>query len=85
MKTSIRKVGNSRGVIIPKPLLAEIGVGADDAVDIKVKKGKLVIAPIKGRDPRAGWAEASKAIREAGDDKLVWPEFGNEADKDLKW
>lgn len=29
---------------------------------------------------RVGWARASRAIAAAGDDKLVWPEFGNEAD-----
>ena len=40
MKTSIRKMGNSHGVIIPKPLLAEIGAKPDDVVDMKVKKGK---------------------------------------------
>jgi antitoxin MazE len=83
MKTAIRKLGNSHGVIIPKPLLAEIGVGADDPVDIRVKKGRIVIAPIKHDDPRLGWAEASKAIHEAGDDKLVWPEFASD-DKGMK-
>ena len=90
MRTALRKMGNSHGIIIPKPLLAEIGIGAGDPLDIKVKKGKIVIAPVKRekvkeRDPRIGWAEASRAIRDAGDDKLVWPEFANEDDKDLKW
>jgi antitoxin MazE len=85
MKTVIRKMGNSDGVIIPKPLLAEIGVVTGDPVDIKAKKGSLLIKPVKHANLRKGWAEASKAIHEAGDDELVWPEFGNEADKDLKW
>ena len=56
MKTAIRKVGNSHGVIIPKPLLAEIGAKANDRVDMKVEGGRIVIAPIR-RDPRAGWAD----------------------------
>lgn len=90
MKTAIRKMGNSHGVIIPKPLLAEIGAKADDPVDIKVKKGRIVIEPIKRgpakeRDPRLGWAEECKAIREAGEDGLVWPEFPNEGDDKLVW
>jgi antitoxin MazE len=84
MKTAIRKIGNSHGVIIPKPLLAEIGAKANDQVEIKVKKGKLVITPLE-RDPRAGWAAESKAIAAAGEGGLVWPEFANDADKDLKW
>ena len=35
------------------------------------------------RDPRAGWAEASRRLSDAGEGGLAWPEFGNEADKDL--
>jgi antitoxin MazE len=84
MKTAIRKMGNSQGVIIPKPLLQEIGAKAGDQVDLTVRAGKIVIAPVS-RDPRAGWAEECKALRDAGEDWLVWPEFGNDDDKNLKW
>lgn len=35
--------------------------------------------------PREGWAEAARELREAGEDELVWPEFGNEVDKDFVW
>jgi antitoxin MazE len=84
MKTAIRKVGNSHAVIIPKPLLAEIGAKAADRVDMTVQGGKIVIAPIKKR-PREGWAEDSKALAAAGNDRLAWPEFGNEGDEDLQW
>jgi antitoxin MazE len=34
---------------------------------------------------RDGWSEASKAIAAAGDDALVWPDFANEGDQELKW
>lgn len=84
MKTALRKMGNSEGVIIPKPILRETGVRVSDQFDITVRKGAIVLTPI-ARDPRAGWAEESKAIHEAGDDKLVWPDFPNEADKDWQW
>jgi antitoxin MazE len=84
MKTAIRRMGNSHGVIIPKPLLAEIGAKAGDKVDMKVERGKLVLAPAKRR-VREGWAEASKALAAAAEDGLVWPEFGNEGDKDWTW
>jgi antitoxin MazE len=84
VKTAIRRMGNSQGVIIPKPLLAEIGAKAGDPVDMKVERGKLVMSPTK-RKPREGWAEASKALAAAGQGGLVWPEFDNEADKDWTW
>jgi antitoxin MazE len=83
MKSVIRKMGNSQGVLIPKPVLTELGADIDDVVEMNVRKGKLVIEPVT--HPRAGWAEASKAIHAAGDDKLVWPDFPNDFDKDWKW
>lgn len=84
MKSAIRKMGNSHGVIIPKPLLEEFGAKVNDPVEIKIRKGKLVVTPAK-RHPREGWAEASKRLRDAGEVGLVWPEFANDGDKDLKW
>jgi len=77
-------MGNSHGVIIPKPLLEEIGAKANDPVDVKVKKGKIIISPAPNH-PRSGWAEASKQLRDAGEGGLVWPEFPNDGDQDLKW
>lgn len=84
MKTAIRKMGNSQGVIIPKPLLAEIGAAANDQVDMTVEQGRIVIAPLND-DPRAGWAEDSKRLAEAGQGGLVWPEFPNQDDENLEW
>lgn len=84
MKSAIRRMGNSHGVIIPKPLLEEIGAKAGDTVELKIKKGKLVITPLR-RDPRSGWAEECKALREAGEDGLAWPEFPNKDDDKLVW
>jgi antitoxin MazE len=49
-----------------------------------VEKNAIVLRePAANR--RAGWAEASRKLADAGGDRLVWPEFGNESDKDLKW
>jgi len=84
MKSAIRKMGNSHGVIIPKPLLAEIGAKAGDEVDLAVKGGKIIIAPPR-KSPRSGWAEDSKRLAQSGEDGLAWPEFGNDDDQDLKW
>jgi len=84
MQTAVRKLGNSAGVIITKSTLAELGLAAGDAVDLRLEDGRLILAPVR-RPSRAGWAEASRAIAEAGDDALVWPEFANVGDTDLAW
>lgn len=82
MKTSIRKMGNSQGIIIPKPLLAQIGL--EHEAEMVVENDAIVIRKPKRR-VRHDWAEASQVIATAGDDALVWPEFANEQDSELQW
>ena len=84
MRAPVRKLGNSSGVIIPKPILSQLGVEAGDDLELSLDENRIVLAPVK-RDPRAGWADAAKRLAEAGDDSLVWPEFGNADDTKLKW
>jgi antitoxin MazE len=82
MKTTIRKMGNSRGVIIPKPLLAQLGLEGE--AEMAVENDAIVLRKPR-RKARKGWAEASKALAASGNDALAWPEFGNEADAELAW
>ncbi len=82
MQVSLRKIGNSQGVLIPKPVLAQVGL--DDVADLRVNNGVIEIRPAK-RNPREGWADDSQRIAKAGDDALVWPEIANEGDAELVW
>jgi antitoxin MazE len=84
MRAPIRKLGNSSGVIIPKPILSQIGLEAGDDLDLTLEHNRIVLAPVR-QNPRAGWAEAAKRLADEGDDALVWPEFGNAGDKESKW
>ena len=82
MQVSIRKIGNSQGVLIPKPVMAQVGL--DDVADLRVNNGVIEIRPVK-RNPREGWARDSQRIAEAKDDGQVWPEIANEDDAGLVW
>ena len=82
MKIVIRRMGNSQGVIIPKPVLAQVGL-ADEA-EMVVEKDCIVLRRPRNK-AREGWAEASQKIAAQGDDELVWPAFANEGDTDLQW
>ncbi|HEY8212914.1 MAG TPA: AbrB/MazE/SpoVT family DNA-binding domain-containing protein [Methylocystis sp.] len=77
-------MGNSSGLIIPKPFLAEIGAEVGDDVEMTVEKGRLVVTPVKKR-VREGWSDDARSIAERGDDSLLLPEFGNEGDEKLTW
>jgi antitoxin MazE len=80
--TTIRQMGNSQGVLIPKPLLQQLGL--EDKAEMRVEGDALVIRRPKSA-PRSGWAESAKELAASGDDALVWPEFANAGDADLKW
>lgn len=82
MEVAIRKMGNSQGVLIPKPILAQVGL--DGTADLQVRDGVIEIRPVR-RNPREGWAEDARRISELRDDELVWPEFANDGDGDLVW
>ncbi len=55
MQTQIRKIGNSKGVIIPAAFLTEAGF--KDTVDISVKNQQVIITPaVKNKQKlRVGW------------------------------
>jgi len=82
MLTTIRRLGNSQGVLIPKPLLRQVGLV--DQAEMVVEGDALVLRRPKAA-PRTGWAEECKALAAAGDDALVLPEFANEGDAELTW
>ena len=82
MKTSLHRIGNSQGVIIPKPLLAQVGLSGE--VEMSVERDAIVLRR-PALAPRAGWAEDAKALIEAGEGESVWPEFGNVGDSELTW
>jgi antitoxin MazE len=67
MKTKIVKIGNSRGIRIPKPLIEQTGI--DEDVVISVKGNALVITP--AHPPRTGWAEAFARMASKADDRLL--------------
>jgi len=46
MKTTIRKIGNSEGIIIPKEILERMGLRAGDNIDLSEEAGKLVLKPL---------------------------------------
>lgn len=51
MRSTIRKIGNSRGVLIPAALLAQCGIS--DHINLRVEGKSIVIEPL--REAREGW------------------------------
>lgn len=84
MHVTIRQIGNSQGVVIPKPFLAQLGLNGEAGAQMTIEGDALVLRK-PASTARKGWAAAAKKIAEAGDDALVMGEFGNAADSELAW
>jgi antitoxin MazE len=67
MKLDLVRIGNSRGIRIPKPIIDQLGF--DSSVDVRIERNRLVIAP--ERRPRQGWAEAFAAAGSSENDELL--------------
>ena len=78
MRANLIRIGNSRGIRIPKPLLEQAGLGS--TVELLVEKGRLVIRP--DHSPRQGWEEAFRAMAERGDDGVLLGKIANAFDRD---
>jgi len=67
MRASIIKIGNSRGLRLPKAIIEQCGF--DNEVEIQVRNNEVIIRPIKR--PRHDWEEAFKNMAKKGDDHLI--------------
>ncbi|MEC4719635.1 AbrB/MazE/SpoVT family DNA-binding domain-containing protein [Noviherbaspirillum sp. CPCC 100848] len=84
MKTAIRKMGNSQGILIPKPFLLQTGLDIGE-VDIDVENDTIVIRKPK-KKAREGWAEACQKIAaSAAEQAIAWPLITNDADAGFSW
>jgi len=79
---TIRQIGNSLGVVIPKPVLAQVGLVGH--AEMTVERGAIVLRK-PAKPARSGWAEAAQSVAAGGDDELVMGEFGNDGDAELDW
>jgi antitoxin MazE len=67
IQVPLTRIGNSRRIRIPKPLIEQCGLG--DEVELRVTDHGLVVAP--HRPIRSGWKEAFRAEKSAGKSLLL--------------
>jgi antitoxin MazE len=82
MRAHIVRIGNSRGIRLPKTLLQEAQL--EDEVELQAEPGRILIS--KTAKPRAGWGEAARRMRERNEDRLLDPSTSTRFDKEeWKW
>lgn len=66
-KTRIVRIGNSRGIRVPKLLLDQAAL--PDEVELRAEPGRIVVSA--ANRPRAGWAAKAGTMHDRGDDVLL--------------
>ena len=52
--TRIKRIGNSRGVILPAEILKELSLSDHDRLDIKMEDGKIILSAASDEDVFSG-------------------------------
>jgi len=68
MKLKIVKIGNSKGIRIPKALLRQTGI--DEEVNLEVEDNQIILKAINS-SVRVGWESAFAKMNSNHDDKLI--------------
>lgn len=86
MQTALRKMGNSTGMILPKPILKLLGVESGASMDLVVEGGRVIATPVRN-GVRQGWEADAERIgsEQLDDDSASWLAFGNDHDEQLEW
>ena len=79
-KTRIVRIGNSRGIRVPKLLLDQADL--PEEVELRAEPGRLVVTGVAR--PRADWAAKARLARARGDDRLLDPDTSTRFD-DIDW
>ncbi|MEO8596555.1 MAG: AbrB/MazE/SpoVT family DNA-binding domain-containing protein [Candidatus Solibacter sp.] len=77
MRVELVRIGNSRGIRLPKPVIEQCGLG--DAAELHVEQGRIVITP--EHTPRQGWRAAFAAAGPPRNQPELLPVPPNEFDE----
>ena len=67
MLVSVIRIGNSKGIRVPKVILERFGI--KDKIDMEVTEKGILLSPVSDV-PRKGWAEAFCRMHENNEDIL---------------
>lgn len=86
IQSTLRKMGNSTGMILPKAILDQLGLASGTKVELRVENGEVIATPAK-RKVREGWEEAAKRIGAEGltQEELEWLEMPSDFDDEWEW
>jgi len=86
MGAAVRKIGNSAGVILPKPILEALGAKVGDTLELTLE-GDVVRISARKRKVREGWEEDAKRLAALGltEEEREWLDAPIDYNEDWEW
>ena len=84
MRSALRKMGNSTGMIVPSAVLREAGLASGALLEISVDAGRIIATPVV-QPIRAGWQGDAMALPATTVEEAEWLDMPNASDADLAW
>jgi antitoxin MazE len=81
MRAEIIRIGNSKGLRIPKAILEQCGM--KNAVDLRVKDHSLIVTPYE--ELREGWEQCFQLMAKNKDDKLLESDLMSHSWDEEEW
>jgi antitoxin MazE len=84
LQTTLRKMGNSTGMILPKPILDQLGLASGARIELRIEDGEVIARPVK-RKVREGWEEDARRIcaEPLTEEERDWLEFDDPIEGDV--
>ncbi len=87
MLTTVRQIGNSRGVLIPAAFLASCQI--EDQIEMQMVEGKIIISPVQPA-MRKGWFDVSHSASsvstsQSSAEDAAWDRAELVQDSDWQW
>ena len=75
MKTRITRIGNSKGIRIPKTVLDLYGLMEGDRLELSETRDGILLRPADGPGSKLAWAEAYEEMASEAAERAEWDEW----------
>ena len=79
-------MGNSTGMILPKPILTALGLSTGVQMEVSIDNGRVIATPVR-QTVREGWEAGAIAVAASApsSDELDWLAIDDDAGEDWTW
>jgi antitoxin component of MazEF toxin-antitoxin module len=84
LKISLTRIGNSRGIRLPAPLIKKFGF--DGGILLEEEGDRLVLKPLKrGKAEKLPWSETAREMASAREDWSDWEPSEKDGLQEIPW